>query len=123
MVLAQAAEGLGNSSTLLGGLLSLLLSGAAYSAYKFIVNFRTTERGMARQRISQANKSERAAQFEASLWQGRCGDLEYLLRAKGIPVPPLPQELRTLVLVVDHELKDPAKWDEGTDRSGGDTKT
>jgi hypothetical protein len=119
VVLAQVAESLTTSSTVLGFLLSATTIGAAYSAYKFIVNFRTTERGLSRQRITQANKNERAAQYEASLWQARCGDLEYLLRKSGGTVPSLSEELRALVLAEDVALVDPSKWDQGTDRSAG----
>lgn len=95
---AQAADGLSGSSTLLGALLSGSLIIAITGVYRFAVNFRNTERGMARRRIQDANRNERAAQYEASLWQDRCGHLQFLLREAGIEVPPLPPALEALVL-------------------------
>lgn len=93
-----------------GGLIGLIIS-----AYKFVVNFRTTERGMARQRIQQANRGERAAQYEAGLWQARCADLEYLVRSELGPgsIPPLADELRELVRQNNAEVgtPPPAHWD------------
>lgn len=94
---AQAVEALGGSSTILGALLSGALLVTATGVYRFIVNFRNTERGMNRKRMQDANRNERSAQREAALWQGRCGDLEYLLRTNGIPVPPLDKDLQVLV--------------------------
>lgn len=119
MVLVQAVtEAGGGSSTLLGALLSGALIGAVISAYKFWVNFRKTERGLTRQRITQANRSERAAQFEASLWQARCGDLEYLLRSRtNISIPPLSDELKALVL--SNSENDSPDWEQPNDRNGG----
>lgn len=121
MHLAQAVETVGSNSTLLGALLSGTLIATIYSAYRFLVNFRTTERGMARQRLVQANRNERAAQHEASLWQARCGDLEYLIRSQtGLTVPPLSAELRDLVLIQNEAAADsPARWENSTDQSGG----
>lgn len=95
---AQAADSGGTSSGLLGFLLSSALLVTITGAYKFAVNFRNTERGMQRKRMRDANLNERKAQHEASLWQSRCGDLEYILKRRGITVPPLGEELRTLVL-------------------------
>lgn len=84
-----------------GGLLMFLLSGGlvgiAVAGYRFYVNFRNTERGMARRRIQQANRNEHAARYEAGLWQARCADLEYLLRTNGIRIPALNQELRRFI--------------------------
>jgi hypothetical protein len=118
--LAQAVEAVGSNSTLLGALISGTLIATAYSAYRFVVNFRTTERGMSRQRIRQANRNERVAQHEASLWQARCGDLEYLMRQGGVKVPPLSDELRTLVIVQNEDAADMApKWENITDQPGG----
>lgn len=121
--LAQAVEAVGSNSTLLGALISGTLIATLYSAYKFIVNFRTTERGMARQRIRQANRNEREAQWEASLWQARCGDLEYLLRQAGLPVPVLSKELKALVISNNNEdaaaADSPPKWEDATDQSSG----
>jgi hypothetical protein len=96
LVVAQA-DALAGSSGLLLFLLGGGLIGALISAYRFYVNFRTTERGMARQRIQQATRNERAAQYEAGLWQARCADLEYLMRREGLSIPPLPDELKALV--------------------------
>lgn len=95
---AQAADAVGGSSTLLGALLSGALLVTVTGVYRFAVNFRTTERGMQRKRIREASINERAAQNESSLWQGRCGDLEYIMRRRGVPVPPLSRELAALVL-------------------------
>jgi hypothetical protein len=118
--LAQAAEVVGSNSTLLGALISGTLIVTLASAYRFVVNFRTTERGMARQRIRQANRNEREAQHEASLWQARCGDLEYLLRQEGVKVPPLSPELRALVISNNEAAADVApQWDDATDQPGG----
>lgn len=80
------------ASTLTGGLVIIVIA-----AYRFYVNFRTTERGMARQRIRQANQNERLAQHEAGLWQLRAADLAYLLKVNGIAVPPLDDELRKFI--------------------------
>lgn len=96
MAVAQA-DALTNSSGLLLILLVTGLIGALISAYRFYVNFRTTERGMTRQRIQQAARNERNAQHEASLWQARCADMEYLMRRNGVTVPPLSPELQALV--------------------------
>lgn len=96
MVVAQA-DALTGSSGLLLFLLGGGLIGALISAYRFYVNFRTTERGLTRQRIQQAARNERSAQYEAGLWQARCADLEYLMRREGVAVPPLPSELQALV--------------------------
>lgn len=99
-----------------GGLIGLLIS-----AYRFVVNFRTTERGMARQRIQQANRGERLAQWEASLWQSRAADLEYHLKLAGHPVPPLNDELRRFidsVLEENRKPDPPAQWDPQADSGG-----
>jgi hypothetical protein len=119
VVLAQAvADAVGGSSTILGTLLSTALIGAVISAYRFWVNFRKTERGMSRQRITQANRNERAAQHEASLWQSRCGDLEYILRSRtAIPVPPLSEELKALVF--SNDQTEPVEWETPDNRNGG----
>lgn len=118
--LAQAVEAVGSNSTLLGALISGTLIATLYSAYRFFVNFRNTERGMARQRFMQANRNERAAQHEASLWQARCGDLEYLLRSQtDIKVPPLSDELKALVISNNDAAISPPRWDDVTDQPGG----
>lgn len=120
MHLAQAAEAVGSNSTLLGALISGTLIATAYSAYKFFVNFRTTERSMARQRFMQANRNERAAQYEASLWQSRCADLEYLIRSQtGLKVPPLSAELQTLVIIQNEDAAVLPQWDDKNDQTGG----
>jgi hypothetical protein len=82
-----------------GGLLTVIIG-----VYRFAVNYRKTERGMAREQVVQATEDatrvRRAltrAQNEAGLWQGRCADLEYLLRQAGLPVPPLGPQLQRLV--------------------------
>lgn len=106
--LAQA-EDLTTSSGLLLFLLGGGLIGAAVSAYRFWVNFRTTERGLSRQRIQQATSNARSAQHEAYLWQARCADLTYLLRERGITVPPLDPELQALVSP-QPESADPVDW-------------
>ena len=118
MHLAQAAEVVGSNSTLLGALISGTLIVTLASAYRFVVNFRTTERGMARQRIKQAAQNERSSQHEASLWQARCGDLEYAMRRAGLAVPPLSKELQKLVFSIEDEI--PPQWDDTTDRPAGD---
>jgi hypothetical protein len=97
LTLAQAVEDLGGSSTLLGALLSGALLITVTGVYRFVVNFRNTERGMNRKRIQDATRNERAALREAALWQARSGDLEYLLKQNGISVPGLNAELRALV--------------------------
>lgn len=73
------------------------LIGAVISGYRFAVNFRTTERSLARNRLNQAARNERMAQHEAGLWQARCADLEYQLRRQGIEPPALSEELRRMV--------------------------
>lgn len=99
MLVAQAAQDLGSQSGLLMFLLGGGLIGVIISAYKFVVNFRTTERGLARQRVQQARGNERAAQHEAGLWQARCADLEYLIRREigADRVPKLSDDLRRLI--------------------------
>lgn len=122
MQLAQAAEMIGSNSTLLGALISGTLIATLVSAYRFWVNFRTTERGMARQRIKQANRNERAAQYEASLWQARCADLEYLIRSQtGLRVPPLSRELRALVTSQEEDAAaQPSSLDNANNQPAGD---
>lgn len=93
----QVVEATGSNTTLLGFILSGALGVAVTTGYRFVVNFRKTERGMSRARIRQANANERAAQHEASLWQNRAADLEYQLRRHGFAVPPLSEELAKLV--------------------------
>lgn len=99
MLVAQAAQDLGSSSGLLWFILGGGLIGLVISAYRFFVNLRTTERGLARQRVRDAKKDERAAQWEAGLWQARSADLEYLIRREVGPerIPPLSEELRKLI--------------------------
>lgn len=99
MLVAQASQDLGSSSGLLWFLLGGGLIGVVVSAYRFVVNFRTTERGMARQRIQQANRGERAAQYEAGLWQARSADLEFVIRRELGPasIPALSDELRKFI--------------------------
>ncbi len=119
MHLAQAAEAVGSNTSLLGMLIGGTLLATIVSAYRFLVNLRNTERGMSRQRIRQANRNERAAQYEASLWQARCADLEYIIRSKtGLTVPPLSDDLRALVQGADDDM--PPKWDDANDRPAGD---
>lgn len=108
LTLAQEAD-LTSSSGLLLFLLGGGLLGALISAYRFWVNFRTTERGMSRQRIQQATSNARSAQHEAYLWQARCADLTYLLRERGVPVPPLDPELQALVSP-HAQTPDPIDW-------------
>lgn len=108
LVVAQA-DALTGSSGLLLFLLGGGLIGALISAYRFYVNFRTTERGLARQRLQQAARNERQAQHEAGLWQARCADLEYLMRRRGVAVPPLPPELAALV-TPDALEETPVDW-------------
>lgn len=115
----EAVDAVGSNSTLLGALISGTLIATLYSAYRFFVNFRNTERGMARQRFMQANRNERAAQHEASLWQARCGDLEYLLRQTGVGVPPLSDELKALVISNNEAAISPPRWEDATDQPGG----
>lgn len=120
MLVAQAAPDLGSSGGFLmfllgGGLIALLVS-----AYRFVVNFRTTERGMARARIQQANKGERLAQYETSLWQARAADLEYALRTAGQKVPPMSDELKQFLTgIIDEQRRPdpPPQWDP-TDTGG-----
>lgn len=115
MLVAEAAQDLGSSSGLLMFILGGGLIGLIISAYKFVVNFRTTERGMARQRIQQANRGERAAQYEAGLWQARCADLEYLIRRELGPerIPALADELREMIKQsnTDPGGSPPVRWD------------
>jgi len=117
--LAQAVETVGSNSTLLGALLSGALIATLISAYRFVVNFRTTERGMARQHIREATRNERAALREASLWQARSGDLEYLMRSKGLAVPDLSAELKALVISNENSTTTPPQWDDANDQTGG----
>jgi hypothetical protein len=103
VLLASAADAFGGSSGILGFVLGGGLLTAVLGGYRFLVNFRVTERGMARDRVSQAVKAEQAERRarqrvarEASLWQARCADLEYLLRQQGVSIPALNAELYTL---------------------------
>lgn len=102
MLLASATDVIGSSGilgfVLGGGLLTAVIGG-----YRFFVNFRVTERSMARDRVAQAVSAEQAERRarqrvarEASLWQARCADLEYLLRKEGALIPPLSSELYSL---------------------------
>ena len=119
---AETVQTVGDNTTLLASVMTLLLGGGGLAAYRFIVNFRKTERGMARARIREANAGERAAQREASLWQQRCGDLEYLLSQRGGKVPALSEELRRLVLAADTAAEPDLMGDEGpTDETGSRT--
>lgn len=115
MLVAQAAQDLGSSSGLLWFILGGGLIGLIISAYRFAVNLRTTERGMARQRIQQANRGERAAQYESGLWQARSADLEYLIRREMGPerIPPLSEELRKMIEQNNAEAGGlpPVQWD------------
>lgn len=98
MLFAQAAESLvGSNSTLLVIVLLSTLVTVGVSVYRFIVNMRTTERGMAKNRIREANRNEQLAQRESYLWQQRCADLEYILRRNGVPIPPFEEDLRKLI--------------------------
>jgi hypothetical protein len=117
----ETVQTVGSNSTLLGALISGTLIATLYSAYRFVVNFRTTERGMARQRIKQANRNERSAQHEASLWQARAGDLEYIIRSQtGLTIPPLSDELKALVLSQAEDAILLPKWEDATDRPAGE---
>lgn len=102
MLLASATDVI-TSSGLLGFILGGGLLTAIIGGYRFVVNFRMTERGMARDRVSQAVSEQRAersnrlrAEREAALWQSRCGDLEYALRQAGGVVPAISAELHVL---------------------------
>jgi len=99
------------------GILSILLGGglltAVIGAYRFVVNLRTTERGLARSRLRDANSEARRAEYESSLWQSRCGDLEYLLRQNGVTVPPYSKEVQRLVDSPDSAGPDLTKFDGG----------
>lgn len=82
-----------------GSVLTTLVGG-----YRFVVNLRTTERGMARDRVRRANneaRRERAArvraQHEADAWQAYAGDLTYALRSAGMSVPQMPADLRAMM--------------------------
>lgn len=112
MLIAQAADGLGNSTGILGVILGSALLTAVIGAYKFAVSFRTTERGLSRQRIRDANKGERQAIQEGSLWQSRCADLEYVLRRNGIEPPVMGDALRKLVDDTPSELPPKIQWDD-----------
>lgn len=94
---AAQASGVTTSTGLLMLLLGGGVVGAMASAYRFWANYRTTERGMARDRVVQATSNARSAQHEAYLWQSRCADLTFLLRERGVEVPPLDPELQALV--------------------------
>lgn len=119
LLFAQAADGLGNSTGILGIILGGALLTAVIGAYRFAVNFRTTERGLSRQRIRDANRGERRAVYEATLWQSRCADLEYRLRQNGIPYPPLSEELRRLVDDTTDEPLPPVQWDDPASGKAG----
>jgi len=119
LLFAQAADGLGNSTGILGIILGSALLTALIGAYKFAVNFRTTERGLTRQRIKAANKGERLAIHEATLWQNRCADLEYLLRKEGIKYPPLDDELRRLINDTTDEPLPSVQWDDPASGKAG----
>lgn len=105
MLLASAADAFGGSSGILGFVLGGGLLTAVIGGYRFFVNFRVTERGMARDRVAQAVHAEQAERRarqriarEASLWQSRCADLEYMLRTNGVAPPPMNSELYSLAL-------------------------
>lgn len=120
MLLAQAADGLGSSSGILGIILSGALLTALIGVYKFAVNFRTTERGMSRQRMRETTRDLRSAAHEAGLWQARCADLDYLLRSNGIKSPPLSPELRKFI--DDTPAETHRQWDDqppATEQTGG----
>lgn len=102
MLLASAVDAI-SSSGVLGFVLGGGLLTAILGAYRFTVNFRQTERGIARDRVDQAVRDQRTergarqrAEREATLWQNRCGDLEYALRQAGVPVPAIDAELHVL---------------------------
>lgn len=119
MLVAQAAE-LGSSGGILGIILGGALLTAIVGAYKFWVNFRTTERGLTRQRIREANKGQRLATYESSLWQGRCADLEYLLKKNGIAIPAYSDELKSFINEIDPPMPS-VQWDDppASDPAGG----
>lgn len=100
--------GVGTSTGLLGAILGGGLLGAIVAAYRFAVNYRTTERGMR----AQAARDKRLAQHEAGLWQGRCADLEYLLKRNGIPVPVLDDNLQRLVDLSGVKDIPARRWDD-----------
>ena len=95
------------SAGLLGAILGGGLLASVIAAYRFAVNYRTTERGMR----AQAARDRRMAQHEASLWQARCADLEYELRRRGIAVPKAGAELQRLVDAADDDVALPS-WDD-----------
>jgi hypothetical protein len=99
VLVAQATQDLGTSSGLLLFLLGGGLIGLVISAYRFFVNLRTTERGLARQRAKDAKEDRRVAQWEAGLWQARSADLEFVIRRELGPerIPPLSADLRKLI--------------------------
>jgi len=102
----QSSTGL--STGLLGAVLGGGLLASIIAAYRFAVNYRTTERAMR----ARATRDKRLAYHEAGLWQERCGDLTYLLKSNGIPVPPLGVELQKLVDTSDGEDAPLPKWDD-----------
>lgn len=106
MLLASAADAIGSSigsSGFLGFVLGGGLLTALIGAYRFYVNYRLTERGIARDRVDQAVRDQQAERRRAqraerakTLWQARCGDLEWAMRRAGVPVPPMSAELHVL---------------------------
>lgn len=115
MLLASAADAFGGSSGVLGFVLGGGLLTAVIGGYRFLVNYRVTERGMARDRVAQAVQAEQAERKarqkvarEASLWQQRCADLEYLLRKEGAAIPALDSELYTLAFSSTNTPDEPA---------------
>lgn len=114
----QVVETVGTNTQLLTAILTGTLLATVTGGYRFVVNFRKTERGLSRARIKQANANERAAQYEASLWQGRAADLEYLLRQQTGRVPPLSKELLALVQSVE-TATDPLADEKGEDDQTG----
>lgn len=119
-MLLQIAQG-ADQAVVSPGLLNLLLGGGLVATliagYKFVVNFRLTERGMR----SQATKDRRGAQHEAALWQARSATLEYHLLRNGLSVPPMDPDLQKLISTVEENpalptWDDPKRPDERLDR-------
>lgn len=114
LVLLQSEDGGGEmSQTLLGAALGGSLLIALVSVYRFIVNMRTTERGMARDRVMRADtdarnarQSQLKAQHEADLWQAYAGTLIFELRSYGKEVPPMPASLKRIIETEREDFKE-----------------
>lgn len=102
----QAGELLG-SAGLLGAILGGGLLASMIAAYRFAVNFRTTERSLR----GRETRDRRAALYEAGQWQARAADLEYMLRRHGVTVPPVRPELQKLINEADDPTPPLPQWD------------